>query len=198
MMNFKFKDLDRIFKIQEVQDDKVIIQVNAGDDPLTVAQYPFIELRYAFITVTRGNSHIMTVIYWDGTTKSYEWSYHHLIDNMITEMLKQAVTKYMHDNGILFEYKPAAGREIMKIDIFHSRKDSHDWALRLLSNDESEEVQDRIVNYYGFFNTGSASADEMIRECGKWVTAEWEMQPDNAGQKEFDIHTARDFKTDIR
>ena len=37
-----FDNLDRIFSIQDVSADKVIIKVNA-DSPLTVAEYPFIK-----------------------------------------------------------------------------------------------------------------------------------------------------------
>lgn len=94
--------LDKIFSIQDVSTDKVIIKVHA-DTPLTVAEYPFVASNYEYITVTRKGgkygSYILTVVKDDGKTFDFCWGYNgHTLISESLEMLKKAVVKFIKNN----------------------------------------------------------------------------------------------------
>ena len=65
--------MNKVFEVQEITDEQVILKVNAKD-PLTVAQHPYLDATMAYITVTKGDNHILTVIKEDGSRGvSFHW-----------------------------------------------------------------------------------------------------------------------------
>ena len=64
--------MDDVFEICEVSDDKVIIKVNT-DDLLAIARHIGLDANAAYITVTRGKDHVLSVIKKDGTSYSFDW-----------------------------------------------------------------------------------------------------------------------------
>lgn len=100
----KTYDLDNIFSLEEVDYNQVIIKVH-GDSPLKVAQFPFISGEYAYITVTRGEDHLLKVIKNDGSSFSFHWGMggHTLISDELEE-LKEQVMVFIQQNHIILNY----------------------------------------------------------------------------------------------
>lgn len=93
-----------IFQLEEVTPKQVIVKVNA-DDPLTIARHPYIDANMAYITVTRGKNHILTVIRKDGSTFSFSFgaSGHTVISDNL-ERLKCEVLQFIADQNILIKH----------------------------------------------------------------------------------------------
>lgn len=110
-------DLDGIFSIEEIDDNQVIIKVLA-DSPLKVAQYPFVSKDYAYITVTRGESHLCKVIYADGHSFSFHWGggSRTLVGEELEE-LKRQVIAFINQNHIFLNYD---GQKVTGADIFYN------------------------------------------------------------------------------
>ena len=100
-MNREYKNLGKIFAIKEADENQIIIKCNA-EDTLTIAQYPFMEKDYDYITVTRGDEHILTIIYKDGHTYSFHWGTkgYTLIDHN-SEELRKAVVQFIEENDYI-------------------------------------------------------------------------------------------------
>jgi hypothetical protein len=62
-----------IFELYSFSDEQVILKVNAKT-PLDVAKHPYVQSNYEYITVTRGDNHILSIIYETGKTESFSWS----------------------------------------------------------------------------------------------------------------------------
>lgn len=94
------------FKLVEEQYDKVILKIDVNDT-LTVAKHPYVNLTMDYITVTRGEDKILTIIYKDGTTFSFHWGHHGytlISENM--EMLREKVVSFIeNDCHILLDMK---------------------------------------------------------------------------------------------
>lgn len=105
-------NLNKVFFLQEADENQAIIKVNATDS-LTVAKYPFISSDYAYLTVTRGKDHNFTIIKQNGQTFSFHFgeSGHTLISENLQELKVQAM-KFLSDNGIIMDYdgKTPVGR----------------------------------------------------------------------------------------
>lgn len=85
-----------VFTLEERTPDQVIVKVNAVNDPLVIARHPYIDSKMAYITVTRGENHVFTVINHDGTTWSIEWGERgHTLISRSTELLKEKVVEYI-------------------------------------------------------------------------------------------------------
>ena len=112
------RNLQKVFSLVEETPEQVIIKVLA-DDPLTIARYPFVDSEMAYITVTRGEEHILTVVKKDGKTYSFHWGssgYTLISENM--EELKKAVIEYIQDDVyILLE---RTGWEIAEAKIYYN------------------------------------------------------------------------------
>ena len=91
--------MDDVFEVCEVSDDKVIIKVNT-DDLLAIARHIGLDANAAYITVTRGKDHVLSVIKKDGTSYSFDWgeSGYTLISNRL-EALRLDVIDFIHENG---------------------------------------------------------------------------------------------------
>lgn len=61
-----------VFELVEDNDSVVVLKVNA-DDPLTVALNPYVNATYDYISVTKGENHILTIVKKDGSTFSFHW-----------------------------------------------------------------------------------------------------------------------------
>ena len=95
------KMLKKIFEIVSNNSTQVVLKVNA-DDPLTVAMNPYVSGEYAYITVTKGEKHVLTITKKDGSTFSFHWgggSSTLISENL--ERLKKNVVKFIEDNSIL-------------------------------------------------------------------------------------------------
>ena len=91
------RELEQVFTLVEATPGQVVLKVLA-DNPLTVAKFPFVSMDMAYITVTRGKNHTLTVTKKDGKTWSFDWGergYTLISDN--TERLKKAAIEYIED-----------------------------------------------------------------------------------------------------
>ena len=177
----KTYDLDNIFSIADVDDNQVIIKVHA-DSPLKVAQYPFISGEYEYITVTRGKSHLLKIIYKDGNSFSFHWGggSSTMIDEELKE-LKQQVVLFIEQNYIFLDY---SGEPITKIEIWFN-SNVHLWQVSL-----------EPTNSYYWSHTAS-SVDDMIKEVEPFgIFAEkWEK---SVAQTGIDVWTAVNPKLSIK
>ena len=107
-----------VFEIVSIDKEQIVLKVNAEDN-LTVALHPYISREYDYITVTRGDDHILTVIKKDGSTFSFHWgtSGYTLVDENLTR-LKREVVKFIDSQYILLEMK---GEPIKKVTIFYNK-----------------------------------------------------------------------------
>lgn len=94
-------DLSKVMKIVDRNSDRVVIEVSS-DDPLTTAMYPFIPGNTAYITVTLGENHVLTVIKKDNSTFSFYWGIggYTLISESL-EQLRKEVVNFLERNGII-------------------------------------------------------------------------------------------------
>lgn len=152
----KYDNLDRIFKLYQVDKNQVIIEVKA-DSPLVVAQFPFVTMQMKYITVTRGKNHVFTTVRDDGSTSSIECgeSGHTILTNAMA-MFKANVCKFIEENDILIDY---CGQSIGE-DVYICYNPYYQkWQLRL----------DDGVHY---FNSKANNVNEMIDDCKRFVVAD--------------------------
>jgi len=63
--------MSNVFELIKETAEQVIVKVNAKD-LLTIAEHPYVNAQMAYITVTRGDEHVWTIVREDGST----WSWH--------------------------------------------------------------------------------------------------------------------------
>ena len=91
------ENLEQVFTLVEATPGQVVLKVLVND-PLAVAKFPFVSMDMAYITITRGKNHTLTVVKKDGKTWSFNWGengYTLISDN--TERLKKAAVEYIED-----------------------------------------------------------------------------------------------------
>ena len=92
------ENLGHIFQFVKATPSQVTLKVTHNDDPLTIADFPFVNSKMAYITVTKGKNHTLTVINKDGTTWSFDWGERgHTLISASTEQLKKAVIDYVEN-----------------------------------------------------------------------------------------------------
>lgn len=93
-------DLSKVMKIVDRNSDRVVIEVKS-DDPLTTAMYPFIPGNTAYITVTLGDNHVLTVVKKNNSTFSFHWGIdgYTLVSESL-EQLRREVVKFLECKGI--------------------------------------------------------------------------------------------------
>lgn len=145
-------NLNEIFELYHVDEDKVVIKVKA-DSTLKVAMFPFVSMEYEYITVTRGRDHVLTVVYKNGKTFDFHWGFngHTLISEGLTK-LKKSVLDFINDTDILLEYN---GGFYSNPKIFYNSS-YHKWQFSMESN----------LHYWS--NTAN-SFEDMAKECLKFV-----------------------------
>ena len=173
-----YPNLSNVFEIEEYDYNRVILKVKA-ETPLKVAQYPFLSGDWSYITVTRGCSHILTVVKTDGTTFSFKWgSGGHTIVADSLELLKANVVAFIQDeNAILLDY---TGETPKDISIYYN-SNFNAWQLS--------------INNVNFWNKDAKSVDEMIKYCEKFVKADWEK---SVAQTGIDIWRAKSPVTSLK
>lgn len=150
-----YENLNKIFKIADVDSNQVIIEVTA-DSPLIVAKYPFISMQMKYITVTRGREHQLVIINNDGSQDNFHWgdSGHTIIsDNR--KMLKANVCRFILDNGILIDCRTTNVTEPAKI---YYNPNYKKWQLTLGSA--------------CYWSSTAKNVNDMINECKKFVIAD--------------------------
>ena len=154
-------DMKNVFKIEEATNNQVIVEVSAKD-PLTVARYPFLDSRMKYITVTRGNNHICTVIDEDGTT--WNWHFgdhgHTLISDSVLELQKNLL-QFIESHDIAIEY---AGGSPKSARIFYNPNYSK-WQLTI-------DVQGGQKSDFHVWATSANSIETAIEAFKGFVTSD--------------------------
>ena len=124
-----------VLELVSVDNEKVVIKINAKD-PLTVAMNPEFSSNMAYITITRGENHIMTIVREDGTTWSFHWgcSSSTLISDSVATM-RNKVVDFIRENGIVFGLtnKPS------EATIYYNNN-YKSWQLTLRNGSESDYI----------------------------------------------------------
>ena len=90
-----------VFSLVENTNRQVILKVNA-DDLLIIAKNPYVNKEMAYITITKGSSHTLTVIKKDGSTFSFDWGIggHTLISNNLCRLKFAALDYIKNATGV--------------------------------------------------------------------------------------------------
>lgn len=112
-----YENLRNVFEIHSVSPQQVVLKVNVRN-ALTVAQYPFVNTEMEFISVTRGENHVMTVVKHNGQTWSIEFGAngHTLISDSV-KVLKDNVLRFINDNHIMINY---CGGDVTMATIYYN------------------------------------------------------------------------------
>ena len=95
--------MKELFTLVEDTKEQVIIKNNAKT-PLEVAQHPFVQSNYEYITVTKGDrTHILTVVRTDGSTFSFNWGNSTTLISENLTRLKKEVLSFIACEGIDIE-----------------------------------------------------------------------------------------------
>lgn len=147
-------NLENIFYLKHIDDEKIIIQVLA-DDTFKVAMFPFVSSDWEYITVTRGSNHILTVIKKDGTTFDFYWGFNgHTLISESLEVLKKKVLEFINESNILIEYN---GGELKSARIYY--------------NSNYKKWQLTINNGVHYWSDTAKSLSDMIEDCERFVIA---------------------------
>lgn len=114
--------MEQALKIKEVTKDMVILEVNAKD-ALAVARNPWLDSKDAYITVTRGKHHAMSVIDEDGHARisSLEWGGNsHTMTDEIGNMLKKAVIAEIEANRIPYDARVEPNAVPCSVKVFYN------------------------------------------------------------------------------
>lgn len=124
-----------VLELVSVDNEKVVIKINTKD-PLIVAMNPEFSSNMAYITVTRGEKHIMTIIREDGTTWSFHWGCRSstLISDSVAAM-RNKVVDFIRENGIVLGLtnKPS------EATIYYNNN-YKSWQLTLRNGGESDYI----------------------------------------------------------
>ena len=149
-----------VLELVSVDNEKVVIKINAKD-PLTVAMNPEFNSNMAYITVTRGESHIMTIIREDGSSWSFHWGSNGttLISDSVLAM-KNKVIAFIRENGIAYGltgYPTEA--TIFYNDYFKSwqltlrrgREDDHIWYDKATNETDMKVYARKFIDVDGWY-----------------------------------------------
>ena len=176
----KYENLKKIFSIKEVDNNQVIVKVKANN-PLTVARFPFVNSDMAYITITRGENHIVTIIKKNGSTFDFSFGISGktcICDSL--ELLKENLLHFIKQNDIIIDY---AGGKITRAEIYYNNSSYYKkWQLN--------------TNKFNYWSDTATNAEEMIEECKKFINAKkWEkIENSNVGY----VFEARDFKVTLK
>lgn len=128
------ENLEQVFTLVEATPGQVVLKVLVND-PLIVAKFPFVSMDMAYITVTRGKNHTLTVVKKDGKTWGFDWGENgHTLISDNTERLKKAAVEYIEDYmHILLE---AGSWRVKEATIFYN-KYFKKWQLTLEGRDHN-------------------------------------------------------------
>ena len=176
----KYENLKKIFSIKEVDNNQVIVKVKTNN-PLTVARFPFINNDMAYITITRGKNHIVTIVKKNGSTLDFSFGIGGktcICDSL--ELLKENLLHFIKQNDIIIDY---AGGKITRAEIYYNNSFSYrKWQL--------------TTNKFCYWSDTATNEEEMIEECEKFINAKkWEkVENCNVGY----VFEARDFEVTLK
>ena len=109
--------MNKVFELVSNSNEQVVLKVLA-DDPLVVAMCPYVSGDMAYITVTKGENHVLTVINKNAKRWSFDWgtSGYTLISSN-TERLKKEVLKYIDGLNISIEYQ---GQPVRQVNVYYN------------------------------------------------------------------------------
>lgn len=148
-----------IFTLEETDNEVIVLKVNCNS-PLEAARNPYVDMNTEYVSLTRGEDHILNVVCSDGSA----WNFHfgksgYTLISENNKLLKDKVLSYLHDRHILIDY---TGEKFRSAAIFYN--DNYDkWVLRL------DTAGGKGIGYES--NT-AVSAEEMIEECKVFVEAD--------------------------
>lgn len=154
-------DMTKVFKIEEVTNNQVIVEVSAKD-PLTVARYPFLNSQMKYITITRGGQHICTVVNENGTTWSWEFGDrgYTLVSDSVEELEKNLL-EFIKSHDIAIEY---AGGSPKSACIFYNHN-YNKWQLLI-------DVQGGPKSDFYVWATSANSIETAIEAFKGFVTSD--------------------------
>lgn len=156
-----------VFQLVNVDTTQVVLKVVAEDN-LTIAIHPYISGEYDYITVTRGEDHILTIVYKDGHTFAFNWgaSGRTLISDAL-ERLQYEVCCFIEEKGILLDLNTDT---VQKACIYYN-SNYNKWQL--------------IVNDSGYYWSQTAqSAEDMQKEAKRFISVKgWTEQTAATGIK---------------
>ena len=142
-----------IFRIVETTDEQIVLKVEANDN-LTIAKHPYISGEYDYITVTRCRNHMLTIVFKDSHTFSFNWggnSYTCISQNL--ELLRQKVCEFIDKQNILLELTSS---HIDSAVIYYNTS-YRKWQLTLNRN-------------CCYFSETATSLDEMKKDISRFIT----------------------------
>lgn len=143
--------MNEVFELVKVEREQVIIKVNAEDN-LTIAMHPYISKEYDYINVTRGEDHILTIIFKDGHTFNFSWGrsgYTLVSDSLIS--LRNNVIRFIEDQGVLIDM---LGDDIVAASVFYNRNFGK-WQLN-------------VNNKANYYSDTAECEDDMFEEAKKF------------------------------
>lgn len=176
--------MNEVFEVEVNECDKVVLKVNA-DDALTIAMNPFVSSDMAYITVTKGKNHILTVVKKDGTTYSFHWGHngYTLISDSLEELRKNVV-KYIKSQNILLDYDGTTPSEVYVS--FNERFAQWELGMYLRNGGMSFSYFRCVDPYFSCIDPYLArkKAEEILRKNGFRVsTYEWYEDVSNSGTR---------------
>ena len=147
-----------VFSLVENTNRQVVLKVNA-DDLLVIAKNPYINKEMAYITITKGSNHTLTVIKKDGTTFSFDWgsSGTTLINDNLNR-LKWAAVDYIQDVlHILLDVESC--KNPSSVVIYYN-----DWFKKWQA---SYSFNDRKLKDVNWWSKTAACKEDMIKELSE-------------------------------
>lgn len=92
--------MTNVFKIVENNSEVVVLKVNSENN-LIIALNPYINANMDYISVTKGENHILTVVKKDGSTFNFYWGingYTLICESL--ELLRKKVVEFIKLNNI--------------------------------------------------------------------------------------------------
>lgn len=163
--------MNKVFELVKKTNDYVVIKVNAEDN-LTIAMNPYVSREYDYITITRGNNHLLTVVKKDGKTFSFSWgSNGYTFINEELKLLKSKVIEFI-ESECFIPYELNTDR-INKATVYFNQN-FNKWQLTL--NDKSY-IRPNNVN----------SFDDIIDYASNYIKADsWKERTAVTGIKVWD------------
>lgn len=154
-----------IFELAADKDDVAVIKVNAESN-LDCALHPYVDLTYDYISVTKGDDHIMCVFKKDGSSFDFEWGSNGstLVCKRLSELKRKAIGFLANENHIFIGLR---GEKVSGAMVFYN-KNFKNWQL---SVDGSEGGHDYVIL------KDASDIDEALGKAKEFVSFEkWELE----------------------
>lgn len=92
-----------VFNLVEETREQVVVEVNAKD-PLTVAKHPYVTAQMRYVTVTRGEDNVFTIVNDDGSTWScYEGLSGYTVVSENVRRLKEELKSFLKSEHVFLD-----------------------------------------------------------------------------------------------